>query len=284
MKHTLYGADGLDSVLRSALGWFTLQTGIADGTSLLIPAYDLNFRRPLAFYSVAPGAGPLVDPRKRLAGVAKLAVTHEQVKTAGDSAAGQPSGVLSSIITAGAGLPDDTSDNMSAELDGKGPFSNSHVTPRAHPPQPRGTGAGVEPGRRSAKPAESFNLEWATSLNPCREPPGPSRSHSMTLANMEHREAQPLQRRVSWVYSRGADFLLREVVRASCSAPTFLPAATINVLHPDGGPGKELLCIDGGVAANNPSMIALTFCKTIGHDPSNTAILSLGTGEPMAPW
>lgn len=202
LRQSLYGAEGIIDVLQSGLGKdTTLGNGIAANTSLVVPAYDLKFRRPLAFFSLAPNAGPL-GPGMRLAGVAKLAATATQV-------------------------------------------------------------AGPEHA------AERFNLQWSTSLSGggAAEVPEAHRSRQLCY-------------RASSVYSENADFLLREVVRASSAAPTFLPAATVSVLHTDGGVGDELWCIDGGVAANNPSMIALTFCKAVGHDPSNTAILSLGTGEP----
>ena len=77
LRKALYGSNGIDNVLSSALGDSTLKDGIADGTSLIVPAYDLNFRRPLAFFSLAPDAGPSA-PGTRMAGVAKLAVTALQ--------------------------------------------------------------------------------------------------------------------------------------------------------------------------------------------------------------
>ena len=81
-----------------------------------------------------------------------------------------------------------------------------------------------------------------------------------------------------FVYSESKSILLREVVRASAAAPTFLPAAVVSVCNNDTHAVEQLTCIDGGVAANNPSQQALTFALSVGCTVDDVALLSLGTG------
>ncbi|KAK9815689.1 hypothetical protein WJX72_008147 [[Myrmecia] bisecta] len=95
----------------------------------------------------------------------------------------------------------------------------------------------------------------------------------------------------------GVDVSLAQVVRSSTAAPTFLPAATVDLTYtPKKGPNSpgnvpvtvpRQLC-DGGVCANSPTMIAVAFAVGSlrdGNDlPINlkqTATLSLGTGQTV---
>ena len=71
-------------------------------------------------------------------------------------------------------------------------------------------------------------------------------------------------------YDRDGEVLLKDAILASCAAPTFFDPKEI---------GSHLL-VDGGLWANNPSIIALTealskFNKTIGE----VKVLSIGTGH-----
>ena len=71
-------------------------------------------------------------------------------------------------------------------------------------------------------------------------------------------------------YDRDGEVLLKDAILASCAAPTFFDPKEI---------GSHLL-VDGGLWANNPSIIALTealskFNRTIGE----VRVLSIGTGH-----
>ena len=71
-------------------------------------------------------------------------------------------------------------------------------------------------------------------------------------------------------YDRDGEVLLRDAILASCAAPTFFDPKEV---------GAHLL-VDGGLWANNPSIIALTealskFNRTIGE----VRVLSIGTGH-----
>ena len=69
-----------------------------------------------------------------------------------------------------------------------------------------------------------------------------------------------------------------EVSRATSAAPTYFPPMRIT-----GEGGKEMICIDGGVAANNPSTVAyyeaLVEERELGTD-ADFLMVSLGTGRP----
>ncbi len=72
---------------------------------------------------------------------------------------------------------------------------------------------------------------------------------------------------------------LWEVVKASSSAPTFFPSHSLSYRNHE----KPHAMIDGGVFANNPSMIALSEAFSLGWDDSEDILLvSLGTSEEIA--
>lgn len=76
------------------------------------------------------------------------------------------------------------------------------------------------------------------------------------------------------------DFLVRDAVLATCSAPTFFEATKIPSRS-----GEEYALIDGGVFANNPAMCAyaearkLTFGDIANPISTDMILLSLGTGS-----
>ena len=78
--------------------------------------------------------------------------------------------------------------------------------------------------------------------------------------------------------SGGLNPTMVEVARATSAAPTYFPPMRL-----DGEDGRELICIDGGVAANNPVTVAyyeaLVEERQLGVD-SDFLIVSLGTGRP----
>lgn len=73
------------------------------------------------------------------------------------------------------------------------------------------------------------------------------------------------------------DYYLRDVLRATSSAPSYFPPAVISAMS-----GKESCMIDGGVFANNPSMCGLveldkmTGCGAVCG--KNVAVVSVGLG------
>jgi patatin-like phospholipase/acyl hydrolase len=79
--------------------------------------------------------------------------------------------------------------------------------------------------------------------------------------------------------SPAADFLVRDAVWASCSAPTYFEAAKISSLS-----GENYTLIDGGVFANNPAMCAyaevrkLTFGDIARPTSNDMLLISMGTG------
>ncbi|KAK9819632.1 hypothetical protein WJX72_000546 [[Myrmecia] bisecta] len=75
------------------------------------------------------------------------------------------------------------------------------------------------------------------------------------------------------------DFKVWEVVRASTAAPTYFPIAAVHNID-SRGQNRVVPCADGGLVANNPSMVAVSFaCSKWEHLPlSEVAVLSIGTG------
>lgn len=78
--------------------------------------------------------------------------------------------------------------------------------------------------------------------------------------------------------SPGLNFKMSEVALATSAAPTYFPAVRLH----DGETGSDLVLVDGGVFANNPSMCGFVD-RVSRHSPEeDTLIVSLGTGEPQA--
>ena len=69
-------------------------------------------------------------------------------------------------------------------------------------------------------------------------------------------------------------YRLVDVALASSAAPTYFPVATVPAPH---GEGVEYFC-DGGVVANDPSLIAYSECiADLGADPPDIRLLSLSS-------
>ena len=76
------------------------------------------------------------------------------------------------------------------------------------------------------------------------------------------------------------DYLLRDVCRATSAAPTFFPPAEVMDL----GRNLTLNLLDGGLAANNPAMCAITEALRQHMAPLDAVtVLSLGTGFSPTP-
>ncbi|WP_298830040.1 CBASS cGAMP-activated phospholipase [uncultured Planococcus sp.] len=96
-----------------------------------------------------------------------------------------------------------------------------------------------------------------------------------------------LERRKPWIFkskkakSRGyerinQDALMREIARATSSAPTYFDPKKISM-------EDDFSFIDGGLYANNPAMCAYVEAKTMFKDEEDILIVSLGTGEQTRP-
>ncbi|KAF5942868.1 hypothetical protein HYC85_020510 [Camellia sinensis] len=89
------------------------------------------------------------------------------------------------------------------------------------------------------------------------------------------------------------DALLSDICIATSAAPTYLPAHYFETKDPT-GKVREFNLIDGGVAANNPALIAISevtkqimwrssdYFATKKMDYGRLLVISLGTGSPIA--
>lgn len=77
---------------------------------------------------------------------------------------------------------------------------------------------------------------------------------------------------------RGPDSLMKEVARATLAGPTYFPPLELQIGADTG------IFVDGGIAANNPSLLAYVAAVRAGS-PSEALLVSLGTGAktPIAP-
>lgn len=76
----------------------------------------------------------------------------------------------------------------------------------------------------------------------------------------------------------GRNHLLRHVARATSAAPTYFEAFLLDDEQWDGEKGHRRALVDGGVFANNPSMIALSEALSSGTDMSEILLCAVGTG------
>ncbi|UXP31665.1 patatin-like phospholipase family protein [Reichenbachiella agarivorans] len=81
--------------------------------------------------------------------------------------------------------------------------------------------------------------------------------------------------------SKKREFYVRDVARSTSAAPTYFPPARIKNLA---DPAHDMINLDGGVFANNPTMCAYAEARDTKEGPiqepsaTNMIILSLGTG------
>ncbi|OEL38716.1 Patatin-like protein 1 [Dichanthelium oligosanthes] len=82
---------------------------------------------------------------------------------------------------------------------------------------------------------------------------------------------------------------LSDICISTAAAPTYFPAHFFRTESPDGGEPREFHLVDGGVAANNPTMVAMSMLtkEVLRHNPDfrpveygNFLIVSIGTGSP----
>ena len=116
---------------------------------------------------------------------------------------------------------------------------------------------------------EFGNLKMSELLKPC----------IITTYNLKDQSSFFFSSRESKDKKR--DFFVRDVVRSTSAAPTYFPPAFIKNLLT----GEEMINIDGGVFANNPSMCAYAECRKsvfpqIAYPgAADMLILSMGTGS-----
>lgn len=80
-------------------------------------------------------------------------------------------------------------------------------------------------------------------------------------------------------YNRDYKLPAHHAALASASAPIYFPPHSFSFIH-ELGEGSNLNMIDGGVFANNPSLIGLfEATDKLGYDFSDIMLLSLGTGQ-----
>lgn len=80
-------------------------------------------------------------------------------------------------------------------------------------------------------------------------------------------------------YIRDYKLPAHEVALSSASAPVYFPPHTFSFSN-EFGEGVNVNMIDGGIFANNPSLIGvLEATEKLGHDFSDVRLLSLGTGK-----
>jgi patatin-like phospholipase/acyl hydrolase len=76
-----------------------------------------------------------------------------------------------------------------------------------------------------------------------------------------------------------SNYLMRDVARATSAAPTYFPPASIR----NQGDGAGTIAVDGGVGANNPSL--LCYVLAMKYFPGKDVVLvSLGTGKAVNPF
>lgn len=75
-----------------------------------------------------------------------------------------------------------------------------------------------------------------------------------------------------------ADFMLRDIARATSAAPTYFEPALIR-----NAAGKYFACIDGAVFANNPTMCGIASARKLYPDATGMVVVSLGAGETAEP-
>lgn len=73
------------------------------------------------------------------------------------------------------------------------------------------------------------------------------------------------------------NFLVRDIVRSTTAAPTYFPMKKIS---PIGNNNKVFSLVDGGMAANNPSLIALAEAYNL-FGSNRINLISLGTGNSV---
>jgi len=83
------------------------------------------------------------------------------------------------------------------------------------------------------------------------------------------------------------EFFVRDVLRSTSAAPTYFPPAKIKNIASNDSKSSDMINLDGGVFANNPTMCAYAEARNTNFNErnnnkpsaSNMQILSIGTGS-----
>ncbi len=99
----------------------------------------------------------------------------------------------------------------------------------------------------------------------------------VTSYDIERRKPYLFKTRKARAKQLGRNHLLRHVARATSAAPTYFEPFLLDKSQWDGEKKRRVL-IDGGMFANNPTMIALSEAQYSGADMKDIVLCSVGTG------
>ena len=99
----------------------------------------------------------------------------------------------------------------------------------------------------------------------------------VTSYDIERRKPYLFKTRKARCKPLGRNHLLRHVARATSAAPTYFETFLLDKNQWEGEKKRRAL-IDGGVFANNPTMIALSEAQYSGTDLKNIVLCAVGTG------
>lgn len=103
----------------------------------------------------------------------------------------------------------------------------------------------------------------------------------ITAYDIEKRAAHFFAQHDRAIKGPGADFLVRDVCRATAAAPTYFETALVRSLS-----GISYPLIDGGVFANNPALCAYSEVRNAKDNPTaqEMFMVSIGTGKEHEPY
>ena len=100
----------------------------------------------------------------------------------------------------------------------------------------------------------------------------------VTSYDIEKREPYLFKTRKARAAEEGRNHLLRHVARATSAAPTYFEAFLLDGTQWKGEKDNRRALVDGGVFANNPSMIGLSEALASGADMNEILLCAVGTG------
>ena len=100
----------------------------------------------------------------------------------------------------------------------------------------------------------------------------------VTSYDIEKREPYLFKTSKARAAEEGRNHLLRHVARATSAAPTYFEAFLLDGTQWKGEKDNRRALVDGGVFANNPSMIALSEALSSGTDMNEILLCAVGTG------
>ena len=100
----------------------------------------------------------------------------------------------------------------------------------------------------------------------------------VTSYDIEKREPYLFKTSKARAGEEGRNHLLRHVARATSAAPTFFEAFLLDEMQWTGEKDSRRALVDGGVYANNPSMIGLSEAVSSGTDLNEILLCAVGTG------